>query len=1562
MNYTSLQRFTAKVLGSSLLMILAASAFAQNDNPTGKSGVFNGNSDIGVSYDPYTANTTRTIVDLTVPGAVGSYPLQWTRTMNSRLTEGPSYAFGQGGAWQHSYKWDIDWEPATGSESWYLLLGNHFPQPKAYIVYYPDGRRVDFQRRTTVPADPLYRGPAGVTDRFQPVAGTGICYLLLSDGGKIEFQQDGYFNPDAGTGWDFHLYAIGIIDPYGQKTTLSNVGPGIGQVTEPGGRWLKIYYISGTFLISSVEAGYGANTVTQSVTYSYQQFLAGSFSYTTLTGASYSDGTAAAYTYQQANTYPNTGPPLIQTCDDVRHPGPMKKIAYDFVSHSSEANGGIYGEFAIARKWLHPAPFVVSYLLATHTEHRGDGPGRVFYYGPVAAKPLCVPQPYLLSSYTDFQTESTEFCYDANTYLTSVTDAKGNTTTFTKTPLTGKILTITHPPDQTGVSSTKQFFYTNPNTAYYLDHEINELGHRTGYIRDDKLRIKTINYPDTASEEFTYNGRGQVLTHKMTSGGTEAFEYDFRGRLERYRDAYHTTGKPTAWYQYDPLDRVSGVTDWRGTGPGDLNYTTNYDYNQRGQLTKQTHPIDPVTGARYFFEYVYNNDSTLAAQTDQRGNTTSYGYDDYKRLSSTTAPLAFAGDPTPRVTYLHYNKDGSATIDYRFTAAAVANVTTPSGRTEKTLYDGNFRKSSVTIGTGTEAATTSYGYDAVGNLVGEREPNHPNNVSTEYFYDNRNRLTDMNDAMVSGAHNSLGHSVSWTYDQIGNKKTQLRANDQLITYDQYDPMNRLQIQSVQHDVGVIDRTIMTYDLAGNLRTFTDARQKQYIYGHDLLNRRTMLTYPSDDGGVTREEHYHYDLASNMDTYTNRAGVVQTFQYDNRNRRTHYSWSDGSRSQWTVYDPVGNVTNVNNGVDVVESVYDWRNRKTSETQIAGIGVRWTVGYSYDADSNRLTLTHPAGHYFTNYYNTRNQLQFVDDNLGRLVTYAYDLSGNRTSRTLRNGTSTTYVPDFLNRPISVDHRRAATSFARFDYHFDKVSRIDWVKRGFRGDVYEYYLDDQLKTAQFDAYQPDVAPSSPANTTSLVYDASGNRVSQENGMGFDYTYTANDLNQYNLVREEGSAPRALVPAYDAKGNLGTYDQSVYTYDAHNRLMSASANGNFVSFFYDALGRQILRGGTNGQWIYSIWDGWDLIAEYNEQNVLLHSYVHGARSDEMVLRFNGGPTIWYHQDAQGNTTHLTDNAGNVVEQYKYDPALAGAPYFYNASGQQFAASAFNNRFLYTGRDWIKEVGLYDYRNRFYLPALGRFLQPDPIGFAGGDANLYRYCGGDPVNYIDPDGTTVRFVGDRRAINTAINYLNNSPTFANIFSTLQNSPHTYTVRTDYSFMNGSFNYLTGAIRWNPSLGLLVTSGEGIQSAAMILAHELAHAFDYDSNPTAYRTNREITLPGYDTMVEYIAVALETLIARELNEATRADHRGNFVRMSSPTAKYPELAAYLNSKSTPFVRFYLNGMLSFGPGWGRGSGLNPGSFGGASTASVAAAIFSTKFGTPGGGGQPGEGALMQYQQ
>jgi RHS repeat-associated protein len=78
-------------------------------------------------------------------------------------------------------------------------------------------------------------------------------------------------------------------------------------------------------------------------------------------------------------------------------------------------------------------------------------------------------------------------------------------------------------------------------------------------------------------------------------------------------------------------------------------------------------------------------------------------------------------------------------------------------------------------------------------------------------------------------------------------------------------------------------------------------------------------------------------------------------------------------------------------------------------------------------------------------------------------------------------------------------------------------------------------------------------------------------------------------------------------------------------------------------------------------------------------------------------------------------------------------------SSGSSRSAKCF--RFQYTGQMWLAEAQLYHYKARAYHPGLGRFLQPDPIGFAGG-MNLYAYVGNDPVNARDPWGTWGIYLG----------------------------------------------------------------------------------------------------------------------------------------------------------------------------------------------------------------------------
>ena len=154
-----------------------------------------------------------------------------------------------------------------------------------------------------------------------------------------------------------------------------------------------------------------------------------------------------------------------------------------------------------------------------------------------------------------------------------------------------------------------------------------------------------------------------------------------------------------------------------------------------------------------------------------------------------------------------------------------------------------------------------------------------------------------------------------------------------------------------------------------------------------------------------------------------------------------------------------------------------------------------------------------------------------------------------------------------------------------------------------------------------------------------------------------------------------------------------------------------------------------------YYYFDGWNLVQEGSNAATADRLYVHGNRIDEIVASWAGGEWMYHHYDARGHCILLTSaSSGGIREQYDYD--AFGYPYFYNSVGGKLAPSAqWGNRFLFTGREWLKDMKLYDFRARMYQPELGRFLQPDPKEFAAGDYNLYRYCHNDPVNQNDPTG-----------------------------------------------------------------------------------------------------------------------------------------------------------------------------------------------------------------------------------
>ena len=193
-----------------------------------------------------------------------------------------------------------------------------------------------------------------------------------------------------------------------------------------------------------------------------------------------------------------------------------------------------------------------------------------------------------------------------------------------------------------------------------------------------------------------------------------------------------------------------------------------------------------------------------------------------------------------------------------------------------------------------------------------------------------------------------------------------------------------------------------------------------------------------------------------------------------------------------------------------------------------------------------------------------------------------------------------------------------------------------------------------------------------------------------------------------------------YDARGNLTSNGSKAYTYWPENMLKSATGG---VTLHYDGAGR-LAEYNTNVSTRF-VYDGPNLIAEVdNPAGAVLRRYVHGPGTDEPLVWYEGPGTSdrrFLHADERGSIVAVSNGSGAATAINAYD---------------EYGIPGANNlgRFQYTGQTWFPELALYNYKARFYDPALGRFLQPDPVGYDDG-MNMYAYVGGDPVNRRDPTG-----------------------------------------------------------------------------------------------------------------------------------------------------------------------------------------------------------------------------------
>jgi RHS repeat-associated protein len=279
----------------------------------------------------------------------------------------------------------------------------------------------------------------------------------------------------------------------------------------------------------------------------------------------------------------------------------------------------------------------------------------------------------------------------------------------------------------------------------------------------------------------------------------------------------------------------------------------------------------------------------------------------------------------------------------------------------------------------------------------------------------------------------------------------------------------------------------------------------------------------------------------------------------------------------------------------------------------------------------------------------------------------------------------------------------------YTFDEVSNITAVAKPAGSESYGYDNLDRLDTFTL--------PGSSA--VDYSYDLVGNRLSvSQTGVTSNLTY-ASSANR--LINNAGVAISS-----DANGNPLTDGGESYTYNARNRLVQVSdSSGVVASYAYNALGQRVnkVAGSADIDFVYDL-NGL-LLGEY-ANGLLIREYVHGPNGPVAQIESDGS-VLTLHTDHLGTPRAATDANQTVVWRWE------GKPFGESAADEDpdgdMNAVTVNLRF--PGQYFDMETGKHYNYFRDYDPSVGRYIQSDPIGLAGG-SNTYTYVHGNPTNFVD--------------------------------------------------------------------------------------------------------------------------------------------------------------------------------------------------------------------------------------
>ena len=859
--------------------------------------------------------------------------------------------------------------------------------------------------------------------------------------------------------------------------------------------------------------------------------------------------------------------------------------------------------------------------------------------------------------------------------------------------------------DWGNVTQAQTFDYGNLNTPVrtYAMTYLENANYTSRYIRNRPLSA-SVN--GTVVVTHSYDTESPIdrggLTYHDSSYGTS---YIYRG------NATVTAGPPAG--QVTTIYEITGVAAqsydalWRGvsttpsastnyslpgtlTVEGNTSLTTTIGYNSAFQVTS-------VSGA--------NSNDTATTEYDTAG----------RPSASTTAD---GYDPVPA------NRHSTT---YAYTATT--QTATLGTRWKRTTIDGFGRVSKVEAGheTTTESVVeTEYapcGCSPLGKVKRVSQPHAPGAAAkwTVYTYDGLGRTLTVTAADGSVTTYAYAGASVTVVDAAGKwKRSYTDALGNLVRVEEPNPAG-----------GANYQTTYTYTTLNQLSVVTMPRP---VGSNTVTQTRTFTYSGSQVESATNPENgmvqYTYNDARQVVRRVDAKGQETTYEYDAAGRLTtvrHYpvQWQEdtGQRVSYT-YDTQSLVPGyTDNGTG----------RKMQVNQGSGYWFDIDVGYTYDNEGRVTALAHPDG---SNY-------SYTFDAMGRLsgmsgagtANATYGVAGQLTGLSYLGVTETRVYNDVLQMT-----RLTAASGG------SNVVDMEYVYAAGRNNGRITQAWDHVSGEQVN-YTYDSL-----NRLATAVTADNTNVAQW-GLQFSYDGFGN-LNGQTVVK--GSAPtgavaveaatnRVIGETYDANGNpVGVWQGvAARVFDVENRMVFDNDNG--IRYGYDDQGKRVLRGSEVYVW--------------GVDGKRLATYQQGAFNQDCQCVFYGwvASNVYFGGKLvkTAGTVVVTDRLGSV--RWKGN----GETYHYHPYGQQYAGDSTASKL-----DGKEKFGTYfrdadgkDYADqRYFSQGAGRFLTPDP-GDAGDlndpqSLNLYSYVGNDPINFNDPEGTTVNIpLGDGGSPTSCLNY-----------------------------------------------------------------------------------------------------------------------------------------------------------------------------------------------------------------